>query len=116
MKKFLISLAMGVCTLATALLATAPYANADEQPVRKSVYTTVHKDQAKAGERNLFRQQQMREQLRHSKSFLNYRQSMNPDPIARFIPQARVAAECEIIGTVINATNWGADEYGQPAI
>ncbi|MBR4886635.1 MAG: choice-of-anchor J domain-containing protein [Muribaculaceae bacterium] len=116
MKKFLISLAMGVCTLATALLATAPYANADEQPVRKSVYTTVHKDQAKAGERNLFRQQQMREQLRHSKSFLNYRQSMNPDPIARFIPQARVAAECEIIGTVINATNWGSDEYGYPAV
>ena len=102
--------------MAAVLFATSPYVNADEQPVRKSVYTTVHKDQAKAGERNLFKQQQMREHLRHSKSFLNYRQSVNPDPVVNFIPQARVAAECEIIGTVINATNWGADEYGKPAI
>ena len=112
MKKSLISLAMGVFALAAVLFATSPYVNADEQPVRKSVYTTVHKDQAKAGERNLFKQQQMREHLRHSKSFLNYRQSVNPDPVVNFIPQARVAAECEIIGTVINATNWGVDEYG----
>ena len=116
MKKSLISLAMGVFALAAVLFATSPYVNADEQPVRKSVYTTVHKDQAKAGERNLFKQQQMREHLRHSKSFLNYRQSVNPDPVVNFIPQARVAAECEIIGTVINATNWGVDEYGYAAI
>ena len=116
MKKSLISLAMGVFALAAVLLASTPYVNADEQPVRKSVYTTAHRDQAKAGERNLFKQQQMREHLRHSKSFLNYRQSVNPDPVVNFIPQARVAAECEIIGTVINATNWGVDEYGYAAV
>lgn len=116
MKKTLISLAMGIVTLAIVFTSTALYANADEKAERRSVFTSTSVDQAKIGHKSLFREQMTRQLLRNSKSALVYRPFVEPKKAPLSIPQARVVGPTKIYGTVINSTSWGEDQYGIPVL
>ena len=116
MKKFFFTLSIGLISLVTMLASSSLYANVNEKPERKSLATVAARDQAKAGYKNLFREQMLRQFNRGAKKFMDYTYQTSESAVPFNVPQARVVGDTKIYGSVIAANNWGLDEWDLPAV